>query len=173
MMKKPVVQLERTGCGIASVAAVAGLSYTRTKSIAASLGIFADDESLWSETSHVRTLLAHCGLEADPGERPFGSWEALPDLALLGIKWHLEKGKPHWHWVVFVREQGRSFVLDSNRRLRRNVRTDFRRMKPKWFIPVFQGTPCKRRGLPRAGRTRRRILRPCWRSRSGSESMKA
>jgi len=65
------------------------------------------------------------------------SWEALPDLALLAIKWHMGKGKPHWHWVVFVREEGRARVLDSNRSLRRNVRTDFRRMKPKWFIPVF------------------------------------
>lgn len=137
MMKKPVVQLERTGCGIASAAAVAGLSYRKMKSIANSLGIFADDESLWSDTSHVRTLLAHCGLETEAGEKPFRSWEALPDLALLAIKWHMEKSKPHWHWVVFVREKGRAFVLDSNRRLRRNIRTDFRRMNPKWFIPVL------------------------------------
>jgi hypothetical protein len=173
MMKKPVIQLEGTGCGIASVAAAAGLSYAKTRSIAASLGIFADDESLWSDTSHVRTLLAHCGLEAGPGEKPFRSWEALPDLALLAIKWHIEKGKPHWHWVVFVREEGRAFVLDSNRHLRRNVRTDFRRMKPKWFIPVFQIASRNRKGPPRAGGRRQRVLRPCWRVRSGSGSMKA
>ena len=50
---KPVVQLERTGCGIASVSAIVGLSYTQVKSIANSLGIFAHDESLWSETAYV------------------------------------------------------------------------------------------------------------------------
>jgi hypothetical protein len=37
---KPVVQLERTGCGIASVAAIAGLSYLKVKTIANALGIY-------------------------------------------------------------------------------------------------------------------------------------
>ena len=133
---KPVVQLERTGCGIASVAAIAGLSYPKAKAIANSLGIFAQDESLWSKTSHVRKLLKHLGIKSEPREIPFRSWEALPDLALLSIKWHLEKGRPYWHWVVFVRDNGRSCVLDSKKGLQTNRRTDFGRMKPKWYIPI-------------------------------------
>jgi hypothetical protein len=133
---KPVVQLERTGCGIASVAAIAGLSYPKAQSIANSLGIFAHDESLWSETSHVRKLLNHLGIKSGPREIPFRSWEALPDLALLSIKWHLEKGRPYWHWVVFVRGNGRSCVLDSKKGLQTNRRTDFGRIKPKWYIPI-------------------------------------
>jgi hypothetical protein len=40
--------------------------------------------------------------------------------------------------VVFVREGGDAFVLDSKKALRTNRRTDFGRMKPKWFIPVAQ-----------------------------------
>jgi hypothetical protein len=40
---KPVVQEERTGCGIASVAAIAGVTYARAKAAAASLGISAED----------------------------------------------------------------------------------------------------------------------------------
>jgi ABC-type bacteriocin/lantibiotic exporter with double-glycine peptidase domain len=133
---KPVVQLERTGCGIASVAAIAGLSYPKAKSIANSLGIFAQDESLWSETAHVRKLLGHFGIKAGSRQIPFRSWETLPDLALLSIKWHLEKGRPYWHWVVFVRENGRSCVLDSKKNLQTHRRTDFGRMKPKWYIPI-------------------------------------
>ena len=132
----PVVQLERTGCGIASVAAIAGVSYGRAKSIANSLGIDARDESLWSDTAHVRRLLRHFGFSASPRERPFRSWNTLPDLALLSIKWHLERGRPHWHWVVFVRQADRACVLDPKQRLRSNRRTDFGRMRPKWFIPV-------------------------------------
>lgn len=135
-MKKPVVQLERTGCGIASTAAIVDLSYPEMKSIANSLGIFAHDESLWSDTSHVRKLLGHLGVRTNSREVPFHSWEALPDLALLSIKWHLEKGRPYWHWAVFVREYGQSYVLDSKMNLRTNLRTDFGRMKPKWYIPV-------------------------------------
>jgi hypothetical protein len=36
---KPVVQLERTGCGLASVAAIAVLSYPKVKMITNALGI--------------------------------------------------------------------------------------------------------------------------------------
>ena len=132
---KPVVQLEPTGCGIASVAAIAGLSYPKAKAIANSLGIFAHDKSLWSKTSHVRKLLGHLDIKTGPREVPFRSWAALPDLALLSIKWHLEKGRPHWHWVVFVRQSGQPCVLDSKKNLRSHRRIDFGRMKPKWYIP--------------------------------------
>ncbi len=135
-MKKPVVQLECTGCGIASAAAIVGLSYPEMKSIANFLGIFAHDESLWSDTSHVRKLLRHLGVRANSSEVPFLSWAALPDLALLSMKWHLEKGRPYWHWAVFVRENRQSYVLDSKKSLRTNLRIDFGRMRPKWYIPV-------------------------------------
>ena len=136
---KPVIQLERSGCGIASAAAIAGLSYTRARAVANALGIFAHDERLWSETAHARKLLHHFGIRTGPGEIPFHSWDTLPDLALLAIKWHLEKGRPYWHWVVFVRENGQARVLDSKRSLRTHGRGDFGRIKPKWYIPVTRG----------------------------------
>ena len=133
---KPVVQLERTGCGIASLAALAGVSYAQAKSVANRLGIFADDPGLWSETSHVRRLLKEYGFRSARTEVPFTSWEALPDLALLAIKWHEEWGCAFWHWVVFWRGPRGPVVLDSKRSLRHHARTDFGRMKPKWCIPV-------------------------------------
>jgi len=133
---KPVVQLEPTGCGIASAAALAGLSYGEAKRIAGSLGIRAEDETLWSSTSHVRKLLRRLGIRARAGETPFRSWRALPDLALLSVKWHLQRGRPYWHWVVFVRDGEGTYVLDSKKALRNHRRTDFGRMRPRWFIPV-------------------------------------
>jgi hypothetical protein len=145
---KPVVQLERTGCGIASIAAIAGLSYPKAKTIAKAFGIFAQDESLWSETSHVRKLLEHLDIKPGPHEVPFQSWAALPNLALLSIKWHLEKGRPHWHWVVFVRD--RSYVLDSKQSLRAHRRIDFGRMQPKWYIPVIDARPRVQPGRARS-----------------------
>ena len=39
----------------------------------------------------------------------------------------------------------RFYVLDSKKTLRKNRRTDFGRMKPKWFIPVIQGKLTARR----------------------------
>ena len=133
---KPVVQLERTGCGIASVAALAGVSYARAKHAANRLGIFADDPRLWSETGYVRRLLKEYRIRSARTEVPFTSWEALPDLALLAIKWHKEGDRAFWHWVVFWRGPYGPVVLDSKRGLRRHLRTDFGRMKPKWLIPV-------------------------------------
>ena len=133
---RPVIQLERTGCGIASAAAITGLSYAQAKRVAALLGIVAQDERLWSDTAHLRRLLKHLGMTTGRAEHPFRSWQTLPDLALLSIKWHREKGRPFWHWVVFVRDAEGARVLDSKKSPRRHVRTDFGRMRPKWFIAV-------------------------------------
>jgi hypothetical protein len=109
---KPVVQLERTGCG------------------------FADDPRLWSETHYVHRLLKQYGIRPARVETPFISWEALPDCALLAVKWHIEEDRAFWHWVVFWRGPHGPVVLDSKRALRKHKRTDFGRIKPKWFIPI-------------------------------------
>lgn len=91
---KPVVQKEATGCGIASSAAIAGVSYDEAKKIANGMGIHAEDQSLWSSPQYVRDLLAKLGIETDQKEIPFENWESLPDCALISTKWHLEKGRP-------------------------------------------------------------------------------
>ncbi len=133
----PVIQEEPTGCGIASVAALAGVSYKRARAEANRLGIHADDPRLWSDTACVRKLLAAFGITPSNKECRFVSWNKLPDLALLATKWHLEQGTPFWHWVVFVRENNEEFILDPKKALKSNKRTDFGRIKPKWFITIF------------------------------------
>ena len=133
---KTVIQLERTGCGIASVAALAVVRYREMQRVANRLGISSSDSRLWSETHHVRRLLKEYGIRSASTEVPFTSWEALPELALLAVKWHRERSSSFWHWVVFWRGPYGPVVLDSKRELRNHVRTDFGRMKPKWFIPV-------------------------------------
>ena len=133
---KPVIQEEKTGCAIASSAAIAGVSYSKAKRIANDLGIYADDSTLWSDTRPIRAILKELGIRASASETPFKDWASLPDRALLAIKWHREEGKPYWHWVVFVRERGKEYVLDSKNTLKDNIRTDFGRMKPKWFIKI-------------------------------------
>jgi hypothetical protein len=141
---KPVVQEDVTGCGIASVATLAGVSYQQARLAARRLGISADDPRLWSETGHVRRLLKQYGLRASGKEMPFLSWEALPDLALLAIKWYRAGGRAFWHWVVFRRGPQGPVVLDPKLALRRHVRTDFGRIKPKWFLPVALPTRGRR-----------------------------
>lgn len=135
----PVIQEEIAGCGIASVAALTGISYPEAKHKANNLGIYADDKALWSKTGYVRKLLKDSDISVAEDEAPFTHWDELPDTALLAIKWHTIAGsKAYWHWVVFIREEGMQYVLDSKKALQNHVRTDFGRMKPKWFIEVHR-----------------------------------
>jgi len=131
-----IIQEETTGCGIASVANIVGQSYAEVKAKANAMGIFADDNTLYSDTQYVRNLLREYNVQVSSNETPFKSWETLPDVALLSIKYHEENGLFFWHWVVFKRVQGRPVILDSAAYLEKNKRLDFQNMKPKWFIEV-------------------------------------
>lgn len=135
-MLKPVIQEEPTGCGIASVANIVGKSYAQMKAMANAMGIYAEDQSLWSDTQHVRKMLYSFGVKTSAEEIPFVAWSELPDLALLAIKHHEENGKNFWHWVIFQRINGQPVVLDSASYLPANSRTDFEQMHPKWYIEV-------------------------------------
>ena len=136
-----VVQQQISGCGIAACAALAQLDYATARQAANRLGIHAEDPLLWSDTGYVCRLLGELGLSADPQPTPFSDWQSLPDRALLAIKWRLDKGRPFWHWVVFVRQTDCFYVLDSKKALKHNRRQDFGRMKPKWFIAVHAPLP--------------------------------
>ncbi|MEN8216277.1 MAG: hypothetical protein ABFS56_07850 [Pseudomonadota bacterium] len=135
---KAVIQEEKTGCGIASIAAVVQKPYSEVKAKANSLGIFAEDEKLFSDTHYVRTLLREYGIKVSREEKPFTSWEGLPDTALLSIKYHKESDHPFWHWVVFHRENNHPVVFDSAAYLEKNERVDFEQMKPKWYLEVLK-----------------------------------
>ncbi len=62
----PIIQQDRTGCGIASVAGLAGVSYQEAKHATTSIGISIEDKALWSETTYVRSLLSYYGVKAQP-----------------------------------------------------------------------------------------------------------
>jgi len=132
----PVIQEDRTGCGLASVAAVAGVSYKQVKRVAGHLGIDVKDPQLWSDTKYVRTLLTHYEFSASHHTTPFKSWDTLPSLALLAIKWHKINKDAFWHWVTFWRGPEGPIVMDPKQSLKKHVRTDFGRMQPKWFLAL-------------------------------------
>jgi hypothetical protein len=135
-MIKPVIQEDRTGCGLASVATLAGVSYQHVKTVGGPLGIDVQNSRLWSETRYVRKLLTHYGLSSSPNTTTFKSWGNLPQLALLAIRWHKKNDCAFWHWVVFYRGPQGPMVFDPKRELHTHCRTDFGRMKPKWFIMI-------------------------------------
>ena len=133
---QPVIQEEISGCGFAAVAVLAGVSYQEVKRRANAGNIYAEDEKLFSDTNYVRELLAEYKIKCSNKEHPFSKWHLLPDTALLAVKWREINGIPYWHWVVFHRGRCET-VLDSKRGLKNNVRTDFGRIKPKWYIEIF------------------------------------
>jgi len=137
---KPVIQEEKTGCAIASAAAIAGIDYQTAKTMAYQLGIEARNPALWSDTQAIRRLLHALNITIADESVAFSDWQSLPDCALLAIKWHTINDKAYWHWVVFVRDQPtkQAYVLDSKAALKNHRRTDFGRIKPKWFIEVIQ-----------------------------------
>ncbi|HEY1268931.1 MAG TPA: cysteine peptidase family C39 domain-containing protein [Candidatus Binatia bacterium] len=135
---KIVLQEDETGCGLACVAMIAGKTYPEVKQTAAQLGIRVKDKKLYSDTQYVRRLLRRFRIETSPAEKPFASWDALPDRALLSIKYHKENDRPMWHWVVFERNEGQAAVLDPAKYMLHHRRTDFGAMKPKWFVEIVE-----------------------------------
>ena len=83
---KPVVQEEKTGCGLACVATLAEVSYAAVKKSAHNQGISAADPKLWSDTDYIRKLCTTLGIKVAKSENSFQSWEKLPKCALLAIK---------------------------------------------------------------------------------------
>jgi hypothetical protein len=132
----PVVQEESTGCAIACAAALARIRYVEARRLAAKLGISATDSMLWSTAAPMRRLLGHLRIKVGLTEKRFTGWRQLPACALLAIKWHRVGAGSAWHWVLFVREQSGVYVLDPKKNLRTHRRTDFGRIKPRWFIQV-------------------------------------
>lgn len=102
------IQQETTGCGFACVAMLANRPYEEIKTMASKLGIFAEDENLWSDTAYVRQLMEKYQIKASKVETPFSSWGELPNLALLAVKDHIAKGRPSWHLVHFRKKQGQT-----------------------------------------------------------------
>jgi ABC-type bacteriocin/lantibiotic exporter with double-glycine peptidase domain len=133
-----VIQQEVSGCGLACVAMLVGKPYGEVKNKANRLGIFSEDKKLWSETGYVRQLLKKYEIKASRTEKPFSTWAELPELALLAIKYHHEKGRPFWHWVIFERSENESIVHDPATYLKANKRKDFDLIEPKWFIEIIE-----------------------------------
>lgn len=138
ILVKIIIQEESSGCGLACVAMLAGRSYQDVKIKANQMGIFAEDEKLWSETIYVRELLKEYGIKVSAQERKFTSWEALPALALISIKYRIENNRPLWHWVVFCGQGDGRMVLDPAAYLESNERKDFENMSPEWFIEIHK-----------------------------------
>jgi len=66
--------------------------------------VIIQEETTGCGIASVANIVDQSYAEVKAKANAFKSWEALPDIALLSIKYHEKNGLLFWHWVVFKRE---------------------------------------------------------------------
>ena len=127
------MQRDKEGCGFACVAVVTGKSYKDIKEQADELNVVNIDDTLCTDAQDLIKLLSINGVMALDG-RKAKYWENLPDLSIAGINYRKSENK--WHWVVFIRTETDSYVLDPWHKIKTKKRRDFGRMRLRSAIPI-------------------------------------
>lgn len=130
-----VKQGDPTGCGFACIAMLSGASYDEIKNIAITDLDYEGSGDFYTGTRELRYLASKNNVELGKRRRTFKSLDALPETAILAIN-HEDK-LDTWHWVVYCRKPNEEYVYDPKKSIKSNKRTDFGRMKIKWFLPII------------------------------------
>jgi len=131
---KRVLQGNPSGCGLACVAMLANRSYREVRDKARLIPGFDNDHCLRTNASELRSLLEEYGISASKHLIPFRDWNHLPNLCILAINYN--ESTEIWHWVIFTSNNGNKYVLDPNPHIKTSRRTDFRRIKTKWYLKI-------------------------------------
>jgi len=139
------LQHDRTGCGLACVAMLAGIGYAQARTLARALaigprpyryraggGLRTAREGWLTDARQLRRMLAVLRIRSG-GERAVRDWRECDGDGLVAIN---PRADGTWHWVVYLHDPVSPRVLDPNPRVRRDPRRDFGRMRPARFVPV-------------------------------------
>ncbi|MEH6418676.1 hypothetical protein [Pseudomonas sp. CGJS7] len=140
------LQQDRSGCGLACVAMLAGIGYAQARTLARALdigpkpyrhrvgaGVRSAPDGYFTDARQLRRMLRVLGLAAG-AERTVSDWRECDGDGIVAI--NHDPSNDRWHWDVHLRDAGSACVLDPNARVRSERRTDFGRMRPVRFIPV-------------------------------------
>ncbi|MES2580680.1 MAG: cysteine peptidase family C39 domain-containing protein [Pseudomonadota bacterium] len=129
---KRIKQEHNTGCGIACVAMLSEMTYSKAMQKARKKFSWESTKrSFYTDSSQLKELLDELKVNTDR-YRLVRNWSSLPDTAIIAINYR-EKSN-NWHWVVFKRENDIEYVLDPLSK--RDLRKDFSRMRLHGCIPV-------------------------------------
>lgn len=129
---KKIMQEHRTGCGIACVSMLAGVTYSETISVAYDvLGWEKSQRTFYTTSSQLYKLLLSFNILSKKS-RTAHEWASLPAIAIAAINFNERTN--NWHWVIFLRELGDAYVIDP--RSKHEVRRDFGRMQLRSYIPI-------------------------------------
>jgi ABC-type bacteriocin/lantibiotic exporter with double-glycine peptidase domain len=122
-----VQQCDDAGCGIACVAMVTGEAYTTIKKYFVQAGLLGHNGKPHTRHYQLRNGLSGLGISSE--KRIFRCWKAIDTPAIVPTNRDKYGG---WHWVVFVPDRNRPYILDpAPRRLGR--RYSFRGLKARGF----------------------------------------
>jgi ABC-type bacteriocin/lantibiotic exporter with double-glycine peptidase domain len=135
-MIRRVQQEDEEGCGIACVAMVTGKTYRQTKKFF--LGrVFLPTETN-PHTRHYQLRRALQKLRIATEKRAFRNWRSVENLSIVPINRRQDGG---WHWVVYIPNDGRPYILDPATGKGRR-RYDFRGMKARGlYIAIIDTQP--------------------------------
>lgn len=134
MKIKRVIQEDSTGCGIACIAMVAGISYAEAKQITLNNEILKKSvKNFYTTTKDLVNVLNSIGIESSKG-RKVRYWSSINTISIVGINF-LETTDT-WHWVLFIPDEDTGYVLDPSKRVKTEKRTDFSRMRLRSYIPI-------------------------------------
>lgn len=128
-----VRQDDETGCGVACIAMLAGEDYEDVKK-----ELFASSRKrvFYTNYKDLRRGLERYGLSLEDGRaRRFKSFDDIDSNAILAIE-QSPPSKSHWHWVVFVRDGRRRYLLDPSHE--GIVRTDLRSVRGRTFLRIVE-----------------------------------
>jgi ABC-type bacteriocin/lantibiotic exporter with double-glycine peptidase domain len=126
-MIRRVQQGDEEGCGIACVAMVMGKTYLQTKKFFLERVFLPTERKPHTRHYQLRCALRRLGIRTE--KRAFRNWRSIESLSIVPINRRLDGG---WHWVVFVPNSVRPYILDPTPGKGRR-RYDFRGMKARGF----------------------------------------
>ena len=122
MKIKRVIQEDSTGCGIACIAMVAGISYAEAKQITLNNEILKKSvKNFYTTTKDLVNVLNSIGIESSKG-RKVRYWSSINTISIVGINF-LETTDT-WHWVLFIPNEDTGYVLDPSKRVKTEKRTE-------------------------------------------------
>ena len=128
-----VSQPDDTGCGLACLAMITGLTYFQIKDQLIQQGKFKADTDDWGTTfNDIIQILQYYQLKTER-KRKFKKWCNIPAKVAIASTNYDKSGC--WHWVVFVRDIDGYFIYDPGKR-RKKIR-DLRGKMAGWFIEVL------------------------------------
>ena len=122
---KRIRQEDEVGCGIACVAMVTGKTYSQAKKFFLERVFLPTDRKLLTRHYQLRRALRTLRITTE--KRGFRNWRSIESLSIVPIN---RRKDGSWHWIVFVPNGVRPYILDPMAGKGRR-RYDFRGIKAR------------------------------------------